>query len=96
MAPPGTQSAVLTAEYANEVHHQKFEHQLGSIPLSLSTEDKSAYFASLHTSITKLQEEINAFLTAKMEEDKAQALNENKSINDKQEEENYGEEVVDE
>jgi len=35
-----------------------------------STEGKTAYLSNLHSSAKKLQEEINAFLTRKMEDDK--------------------------
>ena len=42
----------------------------------------------------KLQEEVNGFLTTKMEEDKTLAAGAGMKIDDKAEEENYGEEKV--
>ena len=46
--------------------------------------------------MVQLQDEVNSFLTAKMEEDKALASMVGGKVNDKEEEENYGEEAVEE
>lgn len=43
-----------------------------------------------------LQDEVNSFLTTKMEEDKALTGSEGTKVDDKAEEENYGEEKVEE
>ena len=65
-----------------------------SIPSS--TEDtaatKAAHLAALRSQLPKLQDEINVYLTARMEEDKKSQgqLSEKEA----KEEENYGEEVV--
>ena len=42
----------------------------------------------------QLQDDVNGFLTTKMEEDKALATSAGVKVDDKKEEENYGEEVV--
>ena len=42
----------------------------------------------------KLQDEVNGFLTTKMEEDKALAGSAGTKVDDRAEEENYGEEKV--
>ncbi|KAF2005046.1 hypothetical protein P154DRAFT_571262 [Amniculicola lignicola CBS 123094] len=63
---------------------------LPTISSSPSTEDRVAYLAKLQTSIKTLQADVNAFLTQKMEDDKAAAG----KIDDAKEEENYGEEVI--
>ena len=96
MAPQqGTRSAALVAEYASNDDHHKFEQLLGPVSSSLPTKDKCAYFATLRSSVTKMQDEVNAFLTMKMEQDKAKPSGDDRGINEMQEEENYGEEVVD-
>lgn len=60
---------------------------------------KSKYLSDLRSSTKTLQVEVNAFLTRRMEEDKASAAssttNKNKA-KDEEEEENYGEEKVEE
>ena len=86
----------LTASYTNDSDHHSFKHSLNPLPSNLSPKEKSAYFASLRSSVTKLQDEINTLLTTKMEQDKAQSSSDGRSIDDKKEEENYGEEIVDE
>lgn len=72
---------------------QTFQH---AIPESdgNSFTTKQAHLTALQSLVPKLQEEVNIFLTQKMEEDKkAQG-----AISEKEakEEENYGEEVVEE
>ncbi|KAL9067145.1 MAG: hypothetical protein Q9157_006900 [Trypethelium eluteriae] len=57
---------------------------------SLSSDPQSEYLHSVRSSVSKLQAEINTFLTKKMEEDKGEVKAE-----DAQAEENYGEEVAD-
>ena len=96
MAPQSTteEQLPLTAEYASPTGTHKFEQQLNALPAQLSTEEKTAYLSALRSSVTKLQEEVNAFLTTKMEEDKAIVAQGNGIIDDQKEEENYGEEVV--
>lgn len=44
----------------------------------------------------RLQDEVNIFLTGRMEEDKALASSAGLKGDDRKEEQNYGEEVVDE
>ncbi|KAJ5081300.1 hypothetical protein NUU61_009564 [Penicillium alfredii] len=80
--------AVYTAPQASRT----FEH---AIPVDSATDAvaaKQAHLTALQSFVPKLQEEINVFLTERMEEDKkAQG-----QISEKEakEEENYGEEVV--
>lgn len=59
-----------------------------------STKEKSVYLSALRKSITQLQEDVNGFLTLKMEEDKALAADAGIKMEEKVEEENYGEEIV--
>lgn len=57
-----------------------------------NVEEKTTYLAALRANASKLQGEINAFLTQKMEEDKAVEADSKKSAADEREEDFYGEE----
>lgn len=81
--PPPT----LSATYNSPTTSQTFTHPLPS------TKEKTAYLSALRKSVTQLQEDVNTFLTSKMEEDKALA---GEKMDEKAEEENYGEEKVEE
>ena len=88
---PGT----LKADYAAPASTKEFRHPLP--PTSgLNTEQKTQYLTALGDSVVKLQDEINVFLTSKMEEDKVTAISAGKKVDEKAEEENYGEEKLDE
>lgn len=102
---PGNSSespAILKAAYRSAADSKDFEQ---SIPAprhegakSLDTEAKSKYLAELRASSKKLQDEINKYLTEKMEEDKkaqGQADVTGTSRPDELEEEHYGEEAGD-
>ncbi|EAW11988.1 uncharacterized protein ACLA_007470 [Aspergillus clavatus NRRL 1] len=103
---PSTNSTerVLRAVYsAPQPSTQAFEHRL-SAPLASSetspehTKLKVAYLAELRSLVPKLQNEINVFLTERMEDDKKAAEAQGRQLSEKEakEEENYGEEVVEE
>lgn len=106
MAPAtssSTGAAVLQAQYSSPhpPTSHTFQHQLSStLSVSASPEDnikaKAAYLSELKGLVTKLQGEINVFLTERMEEDKkaAEAQGKKESEKEAKEEENYGEEVV--
>ncbi|MCJ1244014.1 hypothetical protein MMC30_001211 [Trapelia coarctata] len=95
MASTDSQSTgPLTASYASPTGSEVFEHKLPSLPPQFSAEQKTSYLSALRSSVVKLQEEVNTFLTAKMEEDKTTAPQAAAKVDDKKEEENYGEEVV--
>ena len=96
--------ATLLATYTNSINSptetQNFPFSI-SAPLpsidSTSVKDKAAYLLALRTSTKQLQEDINVFLTQKMEEDKLHASTaEQKKVDgkakDEIEEETYGEE----
>jgi Gon7 family len=85
--------ANLTATYtASAADPKVFEHTQTACSKTPSTEERTAYIASLRSNVSTLQDQVNAFLTEKMEEDKSAAV---AAVNDEKEEENYGEEVVD-
>lgn len=81
--------AVYTAPDATKT----FQH---AVPATLqpTPEAKQAHLTALQSLVPKLQEEINVYLTERMEEDK-QGQGQ-LSANDAKEEENYGEELVEE
>lgn len=96
MPAPNSQSITLSAVYSSPDSTRSFEHPLSSsIPSGSQdhTNAKVAYLADLKEQVPKLQNDINVFLTARMEEDKKSA---EVSEKEKKEEENYGEENVEE
>ena len=84
----------LIASYASPTGTKVFERNLPSLPPQFSTEQKTSYLSALRSSVVKLQEDVNTFLTTKMAEDKMNAPQTAGKLDDKKEEENYGEEVV--
>ena len=86
---------LLTGDYNSPSGNHSFRHKLPSLPGSNSVAEKTAYLSALRTSVSKLQEEVNTFLTEKMEQDKASTQSIGAKTADTQEEETYGEEVVD-
>lgn len=88
------QPTSLKATYNAPTATKSFSYTLSSSASVSSTKEKTQYLSSLRTSVGQLQDDINEFLTGKMEEDKALAAGSGKKIDDKAEEENYGEEVA--
>ena len=91
MAP--TSNTSLAASYVGPSSSHTFDHSLPSARIT-STKEKTIYLAALRHSVVQLQDNVNNFLTAKMDEDKALATNGGVKADDKVEEENYGEEKV--
>ena len=89
----GNSGTTLKADYASPSTTKSFTHPLPAAS-NASTEEKTMYLSALRKSVVRLQEEVNGFLTTKMEEDKALAASAGVKIDDKAEEENYGEEKV--
>ena len=88
-------TTVLRAEYKSPTEFKTFTHTLPSAVVT-STTEKSAYLSALRGLVVQAQEDVNAFLTAKMEEDKAVASMAGLKTDDRKAEENYGEEIVEE
>ena len=86
-------TTILKADYRSPASSKTFHHALPSLATS-STTEKTQYLSTLRKSVTQLQEEVNAFLTGKMEEDKALTAKAGIKVDDKKEEQNYGEEGV--
>lgn len=95
MPSSSTNPTALKAEYTAPASSKQFSHTLPSCTTK-STREKTAYLSALRTSVTRLQDEVNVFLTEKMEEDKTLAALVGVKGDDRKDEENYGEEVVDE
>lgn len=104
-----SQSNALRAVYTSpqpstQSQSQTFQHQLSSLPVSSDSASpeavkaKSTYLSELRQLVPQLQDEINVFLTERMEEDKkaAEAQGSKQSEKEAKEEENYGEENVEE
>ena len=85
----------LQATYTSPTSSETFTHSLPSAQAA-STKAKTAYLSALRSSVVKLQEDINGFLTSKMEEDKTLAASAGIKTDEKAEEDNYGEERVEE
>lgn len=87
------QSTILKADYASPSCSKTFHHALPTSSTT-STAEKTQYLSALRKSVVQLQEDVNTFLTSKMEEDKALAFKAGLKVDDKQEEDDYGEEGV--
>ncbi|KAL8713111.1 MAG: hypothetical protein Q9220_002632 [cf. Caloplaca sp. 1 TL-2023] len=90
---PPRPSSTLAATYTSPSTTKTFTHPLLS-SATTSTAEKTAYLSTLRKSVTELQDEINGFLTEKMEEDNALAAKAGVKVNEKREEDEYGEEKV--
>ncbi|KAI4727133.1 hypothetical protein E4T49_05078 [Aureobasidium sp. EXF-10728] len=89
-------SAHLTAVYTSPTATNTFSSPLESTPTQQpSPSEKSQYLAQLRQKVAQLQDDINQFLTKKMDDDKA-ATDGAASKDEDMEEDMYGEEVVDE
>ncbi|CAK1355326.1 hypothetical protein CB0940_00939 [Cercospora beticola] len=87
--------AALAASYRSPISAQNFSLDLPPPPQSGSVDEKTSYLAALRTNASKLQGEINTFLTQKMEEDKAAEAGKGtakKKVDEQREEDMYGEE----
>lgn len=86
---------LLEATYTGPgVTAKGFTHELPRLSAAPSTTDRTAYLSALRSSVQELQGQVNAFLTQKMDEEKATAAAGASRMDESKEEENYGEEVV--
>lgn len=83
----------LTANYSSLSATKTFSSELPVSPKNTkNVEEKTTYLAALRANASNLQGELNAFLTRKMEEDKAAEGSSRRSAADEREEDFYGEE----
>ncbi|KXJ87142.1 hypothetical protein Micbo1qcDRAFT_236575 [Microdochium bolleyi] len=100
---PSASGPRLTAAYTSPTN-DPFTLDADPLPsassLEPSTQQKSAHLAALRAAATKMQDDINAHLTQRMDEDNKRAAavanKDGKQADEAVEEDNYGEEVVDE
>lgn len=91
----------LKATYASPDSTELFTGDLSSLSRdekSQKVEEKTAYLHELRSKITQMQSDVNASLTRRMEEDKANATTQSSSkrrTQEQKEEEMYGEEDPD-
>lgn len=89
-------SNTVLGTYVSPSGKKDFDYKIPALPDSPTTKETAAYLATLRKTTLRLQNEINAFLTQRMEEDKAPASgngNGISTIDEQKEEDNYGEEV---
>ncbi|PYI09883.1 hypothetical protein BO78DRAFT_394736 [Aspergillus sclerotiicarbonarius CBS 121057] len=88
----------LRAVYSAPQQSHTFEHTITSPFPSIDVPAKVTYLAELRKLVPTIQNDINVFLTERMEDDKKAAEAQGRQVSDKEakEEENYGEEVVEE
>jgi hypothetical protein len=91
-----TSAPALTAEYsAPNGQSRAFTHTLPPSSKEPSTTERTTSLTALRSAVTDTQDQINAFLTQKMDEDnkKAGVVS---AVDDAKAEELYGEETVEE
>ena len=92
--------ASLTASYTSPTVSKVFSLALPAVPTSDSVDEKTAFVAAVRVNTSQMQDDINVFLTQKMEEDKAQEIAaaggdlKKNAKEEEREEEMYGEEDV--
>lgn len=88
----------LTATYNSPESSETFSSNLPSLSDNKNepeVQQKTEYLSALRTSLTQMQSDVNAFLTAKMESEKSAAdskASSGKKTREEKEEEMYGEE----
>ncbi|KAF4548223.1 Hypothetical protein D9617_30g011270 [Elsinoe fawcettii] len=93
--PSPDDSNLLIASYSSPNGSHNFEIPLTSVAeANGSTGAKTDYLSNLRSKTSKLQDDINVFLTQKMEEDKAASATagQKSKVDEDKEEEMYGEE----
>lgn len=103
--PSETPTPELTAHYTTPTSAQAWTYPQQSTTSTPSTDKRVAYLAKLRKDVSLMQNEINRFLTNKMEEDKRVAGSDGGGasngvygkgkVDEKAEEDNYGEEGED-
>lgn len=91
-------AAALTASYTSPTLAKTFSSALPAVPTSDSVENKTAFISAVRVSVSQMQDDVNIFLTQRMDEEKAQetafAGARTKTKDEEREEEMYGEEDV--
>ena len=97
-ASPASQS--LMGTYTSPTATHTLSSALPPLPLKdSSVDDKTEYLSCLRSNVSQMQDDINAYLTQKMEEDKAQeagVMGKRPNKDEDRQEEMYGEEDAEE
>jgi phosphoribosylanthranilate isomerase len=93
-------SAKLSADYKSPTGQHTFSYEVPAVSGNQSTEETTDFLAKLRQSAVQMQQDINTFLTQKMDEDKAMEstkdVQHTAKVDEDKEEDNYGEEVDEE
>jgi len=93
-------SAKLSADYKSPNGQHTFSYEVPAVSQNQSTEETTDFLAKLRQSAVQMQQDVNTFLTQKMDEDKAlentKEVQHNAKVDEDKEEDNYGEEVDEE
>lgn len=84
----------LTATYKSPSAKCEFTRELPTLAANPSTAEKTAYLSALRAGASQMQAEVNEYLTARMEENKATDGGGKDKKGEEKEEEMYGEEDV--
>jgi len=93
MASKDTSSTTLTADYGGPESQHTFSYPLPNNTNPESTKDVTGFLVKLRESTIQMQKDVNAFLTQKMDEDKAK--DKDTKVDEDKEEDMYGEEADD-
>lgn len=86
----------LTADYSSPDSQHNFNYPLPTNTNLEATKDVTDFLVKLRESTIQMQKDVNAFLTQKMDEDKAKDSAQNGKVDEDKEEDMYGEEADDE
>lgn len=91
-SPSDKEQTEVTALYIGPSSTKTFAHTLPSSSTQ-NTKEKTEYLSALRKSVILLQAEVNEYLTARMEDDKATTGSSGQAVDEQKQEQNYGEEV---
>jgi len=97
MASQAADNTALAADYAGPEDQHTFSYPLPANTNLDSTKNVTEFLVKLRESTIQMQKDVNAFLTQKMDEDKAKDSAQNGTkVDEDKEEDMYGEEADDE
>ena len=91
--PSSSSEKGVTAEYTSPtLSHHTFRQNLPACSSAPSTKERTEFLSALRSSIGKMQDDVNVFLTKKIEEDKLAESSATANPEEAKAEEFYGEE----
>lgn len=85
----------IIATYDSPSDNHAIQQDLPSVKVEASPTEIAAYLSDLRKSLVKAQDEVNDFLTRKMQADQQTVATKNGIVDEDREEDNYGEEAED-